>query len=363
MVKSLFSNSTRYAIQGALSVALLCLAAACRSEGDVDLASGQGGAHNAGVVNVYSGRHYDADRIVFDAFTEETGVKVNLIEAGGDALIERIDQEGSVSPADLFITADAGILWRAEQRGIFQAIDDPDLEASIPAQFRHPQGKWFGLTKRARIIIYNVDQGLPAGLKTYDDLADPAYRDMICVRSSSNIYNQSLLASRIAHMGGEAAEVWAKGVAANFARKPQGNDTSQIKAVAAGLCRLGIVNSYYLARFKGVTDPENAAIGEKVGALFPDQNGDGAHVNISGAGVTAHAPNAQNAVRLMNFLLREKTQQAFALANNEYPVVSGVAASGPIAALGSFAEDDLPAAALGENQAAAVRIFDRVGWP
>jgi len=351
----------------ALSAAtgVLSLLAAC---GDPQMGSenaqGEGGPSRpeAGEVNVYSGRHYDSDLILFDQFTDETGIKVNYIEAGGDALIERIAQEAEASPADLFITADAGILWRADQRGIFQETDNDALEARVPEQFRHPDGKWFGLSKRARIVIYNKEMGLPEGLETYEDLADPAYRGMICVRSSSNIYNQSLLASIIAHDGAEKAEEWAAGVVANFARKPQGNDTSQIEAVAAGLCRLGVVNSYYTARYIGSDDAAMAAIGDKIELFFPNQEGRGAHVNVSGAGVTKHAPNADNAEKLIAFLLRDESQAAFARGNNEYPIVAGVPAEGPIAAYADFVEDDLPASTLGENQPEAVRIFERVGW-
>ncbi|MEZ5893034.1 MAG: Fe(3+) ABC transporter substrate-binding protein [Parvularculaceae bacterium] len=316
-----------------------------------------------GEVNVYSGRHYDSDLILFDQFTEETGIKVNLIEAGGDALIERLAQEAEASPADIFITADAGMLWRAEQRGVFRALPDAAFAERVPAQFRHPDGKWFGLSKRARIVIYNKEMGLPEGLKTYADLADPAYKGMICVRSSSNIYNQSLLAAIIAHEGVEKAEAWARGVAANFARKPQGNDTTQIEAVAAGICRLGVVNSYYTARYIGAEDKKSAEIGDKIELFFPDQDGRGAHVNISGAGVTAHAPNPENAEKLIGFLLRDDSQRAFARGNNEYPVVEGVPAEGPIAAYADFKADVLPAPMLGEHQADAVMIFDRVGWP
>lgn len=320
-------------------------------------------AASAGIVNVYSGRHYDADIAIYDAFTKETGVKVNVIEAGGDALIERLAQEGAASPADIFMTADAGVLWRAQSRDVLKPIDNAVLQARIPEQFRDSEGRWFGLSKRARIVIYNKDMGLPEGFSEYADLADPAYRGMICVRSSSNVYNQSLLASRIAHFGAEAAEDWARGVKENFARNPQGNDTSQIEAVAAGLCRLGVVNSYYVARYIGASDKSAAAIGDKIGVLFPDQNGIGAHVNISGAGVAKHAANEANAIALLEFLTTDAAQRAFALGNNEYPVVATVAAEGPITALGSFKADDLPVAALGENQALAVDIFDRVGWP
>lgn len=352
--------SMRFArISGAVFILAAGLVAACSPE-----ATESGPSRViTGDVNVYSGRHYDSDIAIYDAFTDETGIRVNVIEAGGDALIERIAREAAASPADLFITADAGILWRADQRGVFRETNSDALETRVPVQFRHPQGKWFGLSKRARIVIYNKDMGLPEGLETYADLADPAYEGMICVRSSSNIYNQSLLASRIAHHGMEAAEAWARGVVANFARRPQGNDTSQIEAVAAELCRVGIVNSYYVARYIGSDDPARAAIGEKVGVLFPDQGGNGAHVNISGAGVTAHAPNAENAEALLEFLLRDETQSAFAQGNNEYPVVASVAPSGPVAALGDFVADDLPVSALGEHQREAVEIFDRVGWP
>ena len=341
-----------------LSGAALLLAA-CGGGGEEDGA----GVQDAGEVNVYSGRHYDSDIALFDAFTEETGVAVNVIEAGGDALIERLAQEGETSPADLFITADAGILWRADQRGLLRGLDNAELEARVPAQFRHPEGKWFGLAKRARVIVYNREEGLPEGLADYADLADPAYEGMICVRSSSNIYNQSLLAAIIAHNGEDAAEAWARGVAGNFARRPQGNDTAQIEAVAAGLCRVAIVNSYYVARFIGTDDAEKAAIGDRIGVLHPDQDGFGTHVNISGAGVAVHAPNAENAQKLIEYLLRDDVQTGFALGNNEYPIVVGAAPAGPIASLGEFREDDLAVAALGENQPLAVQIFDRVGWP
>ncbi len=352
--------------RAALIGAMALTAAACGEatrEADVSPGTDDTPSQQAGEVNVYSGRHYDSDIILFDTFTEETGIKVNVIEAGGDALIERIAREGDASPADLFITADAGILWRGDQRGIFRSNDNEALKARVPAQFRHPEGKWYGLSKRARIIIYNREMGLPEGFNAYDDLAAPANAGTICVRSSSNIYNQSLLASIIAHEGEAAAEDWARGVVANFARKPQGNDTSQIEAVAAGLCRLGIVNSYYVARFVGSDDADKAAIGDKLGVLFPDQSGRGTHINISGAGILAHAPNAANAETLLEFLLRDESQQAFAIGNNEYPVVASVAPSGPVAALGSFRADNLPVAALGANQHAAVQIFDRVGWP
>lgn len=315
-----------------------------------------------GEVNVYSGRHYDSDLEVFAAFTRQSGIKVNVIEAGGDELIERLAREGSASPADMFITADAGILWRAESRGLFRPLTDEKIFSRVDPHFRDPDGLWIGVAKRARVIVFDKAKGLPEGVATYEDLAKPAYKGMICARPSSNIYNQSLLAAIIAHDGAEKAEAWAKGVVGNFARAPEGNDTTQIEAVAAGQCRLAIVNSYYVARYLDPSDKQKFAIGKKIGVLHPNQATTGTHVNISGAGVLAHAPNAQNAEKLIAFLLSEEAQKDFARGNNEYPIAAGVAPEGPITSFGAFREDDLAMSALGENQAEAIRIFDRAGW-
>jgi iron(III) transport system substrate-binding protein len=319
-------------------------------------------AARTGDVNVYSARHYDSDRILFDDFTCRTGVRVNLIEADGDALIERLSREGEASPADLFITADAGILWRAQSRDLFRPIGDEAIIARTPAQLRHPGRFWVGLSKRARLLIYSKEAGAPAGLQSYRDLAKPEFRGKVCARSSSNVYNQSLLASIIAHEGVAAAEAWAKGVVGNFAREPQGNDTSQIEAVAAGLCGIAIVNSYYVARYLDPSDKAKFEIGKKIGVIFPEQESRGTHVNISGAGVARHAPHPESAEKLIAFLLEDASQIAFARGNNEYPVVEGLKPQGPIAKLGAFKADSLGAAKLGENQNAAVRIFDRAGW-
>lgn len=348
-----------------VAIAALILVAACGQK----TPSGASSAPNpapvaqaAGEVNVYSGRHYDSDIAIFDAFTAETGIKVNVIEAAGDALIERLALEGAASPADLFITADAGMLWRAKSRGVLRPMEDGAVLARAPEHFRDPQGEWVGVSKRARVIVYNKEAGLPDGLDTYDDLADPSLRGTICVRSSTNVYNQSMLAAIIAHQGRDAALRWAKGVVANFARAPEGNDTAQIEAAAAGLCRLAVVNSYYIARYVGTGDAAKDAIGAKIGVLFPNQETTGTHVNVSGAGVTRHAPNAANAEKLLAYLLRDEVQAQFALGNNEYPVVAGVPAAGPVARFGVFREDDLAMAALGENQAEAVKVFDEAGW-
>jgi iron(III) transport system substrate-binding protein len=319
-------------------------------------------AAQAQELNIYSSRHYDTDQALYDGFTEETGIAVNLIEAGADELIARLVAEGGNSPADLLITVDAGRLWRADQEGLFQPVSSEVLEERIPGYLQHPDNHWFAFSKRGRVIVYNVADGAPEGLDSYEDLADPAYQDMVCIRSSSNIYNQSLLASIIETEGAEAAEAWAEGVVANFARDPQGNDTAQLRAVAAGECPLGIVNTYYVGRLLGSDDADDRAVGEQLGIIFPNQGDRGTHVNVSGAGVLAAAPNPEAAIAFLEYLTTEAAQTYFASGNNEYPVVEGVEVPGPIASFGTFDEDSVNANALGANNAEAVRIFDRVGW-
>ena len=312
------------------------------------------------VVNVYSARHYDTDMAMYERFTEETGIKVNLIEGSSDALIERIKSEGQFSPADMLITVDAGRLWRAEKEGIFQPVDSAVLSERIPAHLRHPEGEWFGLSKRARVIAHKKDMALPAGFGTYEALADEAFRGQVCMRSSGNIYNLSLMASLIDAHGAEAAEAWAKGVVANFARTPQSNDTGQLKAVASGECTITIANTYYLGRLMASTKPEDKALMANLEIVFPNQDGRGTHVNISGAGVTKYAPNRENAIRFLEYLTSDFAQRLFAEGNNEYPI-SGPT-TGPVAALGEFKRDDLNVSVLGENQTEAVKVYDRAGW-
>ena len=312
------------------------------------------------VVNVYSARHYDTDMAMYERFTEETGIKVNLIEGSSDALIERIKSEGQFSPADMLITVDAGRLWRAEKEGIFQPVDSAVLSERIPAHLRHPEGEWFGLSKRARVIAHKKDMALPAGFGTYEALADEAFRGQVCMRSSGNIYNLSLMASLIDAHGAPAAEAWAKGVVANFARTPQSNDTGQLKAVASGECTITIANTYYLGRLMASTKPEDKALMANLEIVFPNQDGRGTHVNISGAGVTKYAPNRGNAIRFLEYLTSDFAQRLFAEGNNEYPI-SGPT-TGPVAALGEFKRDDLNVSVLGENQTEAVKVYDRAGW-
>jgi iron(III) transport system substrate-binding protein len=343
---------------GLVAAVSLGTLAACSSEPEVP---GEGAAKAAaGEINIYSSRHYDTDLALYEDFTKATGIKVNRIEADADALIERIQSEGEFSPADLLITVDAGRLWRAEEAGILGSVDSPVLKERLPDHLRHPDGLWFGLSTRARIIIYNKAKGAPQGLANYADLADPKFKGQICMRSSSNIYNISLLSSIIAHKGAAEAEKWAKGVVANFKRAPEGNDTSNIDAVAAGECGISLVNTYYLARYAG--DPEKKAVFDAVGVIFPDQAGTGTHVNISGAGLVKTAPNRANAIKFLEYLTEEKAQRYFADGNNEYPAAKGLAANSAVEQLGTFKPDTLNAATIGKGQAEAVKIFDRAGW-
>ena len=337
-----------------LAVALVALILAAAPTAEAEATSAEE------VVNVYSARHYDTDLALYDRFLETTGVRVRLIEGGSDALIERLANEAEFSPADVLITVDAGRLWRARQRGVLQAVESPVLTARVPAHLRDADGYWFGLSKRARVVVYNKAAGLPEGVERYEDLAAESLRGQVCMRSSGNIYNVSLLASLIAHSGDAAAEAWAHGVVANFRRPPQGNDTAQLRAVAAGECGVSIANSYYLGRLLGAEAEADRAVAAAIGVLFPNQADRGAHVNISGAGVARHAPHRANAVRFLEYLTSDFAQRLFAEGNNEYPVVG--AATGPIATLGAFHEDTLPATLLGSHQASAAKVFDRAGW-
>ncbi len=314
------------------------------------------------VLNIYTSRHYQTDEALYQAFTEATGIEINRLEGKDDALIERVRSEGANSPADILITVDAGRLWRAEQAGLFQEVASPLLEARVPAHLRHPEGRWFGFSQRARMIFYNKDLVSAGAIGSYEDLADPKWRGLVCIRSSSNIYNLSLLASLIAAHGEDMAEAWAGAVVANFARPPQGGDTDQIRAVAAGECGIAVANSYYFARLLGSAKAADREAAQGLGVVFPNQDGRGTHINISGAGVLAHARHKAAAIRFLEFLTSETAQRIFADGNNEYPVVAELAPAPALAALGEFKRDPLQVSRLGAKQAAAQRIFDRVGW-
>jgi len=314
-----------------------------------------------GEVNLYSSRHYDTDERLYSDFEEATGITVNRIEGEADELIARLSAEGANSPADVFLSVDAGRMWRADQAGVLSPVSSEVLDARIPAALRHPDGHWFGLSTRARMIFFDKDV-VAEPLETYADLADPKFNDMICIRSSSNIYNQSLLGAIIAHDGAEAAEAWAAGVKANMARDPQGGDTDQLRGVVSGECAIAVANSYYFARglagdVKGLTEGI-----QRLGWVFPNQDSTGTHVNISAGAVAAHAPNRENAIAFLEYLASDQAQEYLAAGNNEYPVVQGVSRVGALEQLGDFTADDLNLSALGENQPRAQEIFNKVGW-
>lgn len=320
------------------------------------------GAAAADEVNLYSARHYDSDERIYEAFTDKTGIEVNLLEGDSDQLIERIKREGMASPADVMMTVDAGRLWRAEQDGIFQGIESEILAERLPEAMRHPEGKWFGFSQRARAIFYNRDNFDPSRIDSYEDLADPAFEGQVCIRSSNNIYNQSLLASMIEHHGEEGAEAWAQGVVDNMARDPEGGDTDQIRGAANGVCDLAVANHYYYVRLLKSEDEADREAADKVGILFPNQEGRGTHINVGGAGVVEGAPNRESAIKFLEFLSSDEAQEIFASGNNEFPVVEGVNLDPILESWGDFKKDDLNISILGENNPEAVRIFDRVGW-
>ncbi len=320
------------------------------------------GSDAGDVVNVYSHRHYEADQILFDRFTEVTGIRVNVVTASADELITRLENEGEASPADMLITVDAGRLHRAKTRGLLQSVTSSVLEANVPDHLRDRDGQWWGLTQRARVLAFHRERVDSTQLSTYEALAEAAWNDRVLIRSSENVYNQSLLASIIANDGEDGAAAWAEGMVENMARTPSGGDTDQVTAVAAGAGDVAVVNTYYIARLVESTDAEERRIVSQIGVFFPNQGDRGTHVNVSGAGVTRHARNVENAVTLLEFLTGEEAQGIFAEANQEYPVNPGVPWSSTLLAWGDFRADTLDLTLLGELNDAAVRIADRAGW-
>lgn len=314
------------------------------------------------IVNVYNARHYGSDEILWKGFTSQTGIRVNVVEGTHDELIQRLIAEGENSPADVLITVDAGRLAFAAAKGVLQPVTTPRLEQNVPAHLRHPEGLWWGLAMRARILVYARDRVDPARLQRYEDLADPQWRGRVLVRSSTNIYNISLVGAILAANGPEKTEEWCRGLVANLARPPQGGDTDQIEAVAAGVGDVAIVNSYYFARLLASEKPEQRAIAEKIGVVFPNQYDRGTHVNISGGAVIRHAPHRDNAVALLEYLVTPEAQRYFADVSLEYPVNPEVPPHPVLQQLGSFRQDTLSAARYAELADQAVRIMDRCGW-
>jgi iron(III) transport system substrate-binding protein len=315
------------------------------------------------VLNLYSSRHYQTDEALYAGFTKRTGVRINRLEAGEDALIERIRNEGARSPADVLVTVDAGRLWRAEQLGFFQPVKSAVLDSRIPAAYREPGGLWFGFSLRARLIAYNRLKVKSDELQNYEDLADAKWKGRICMRSSTNMYNLSLMGALIEHLGEAKAEDWARAVRTNLAHDPKGGDTDQLKSVAAGECDVTISNQYYYARLARSTRADERSVAEKVGVVFPNQKSWGTHVNVSGAGVLKHAPNRDAAVRFLEYLAGDEAQRYFAEGNNEWPAVSAVKPANPVlASFGTFKQDAINVAVLGRNQSASQKLYDRVAW-
>jgi len=315
------------------------------------------------VLNLYSSRHYQTDEALYTNFTKATGIKINRIEGGEDPLIERIRNEGQRSPADVLITVDAGRLWRAEQLGLFQPVKSATLESRIPANLREPGGLWYGFSTRARVIAYNKAKVKPDEVRNYEDLADPKWKGRVCMRSSTNVYNLSLLGALIEHLGEANAEAWAKGVRANLAQEPKGGDTDQLKAVAAGQCDVTVSNQYYYARLLRSDKADERQIGERIGVVFPNQSTWGTHVNISGAGVLKNAPHRAAAIKFLEYLASEEAQRYFADGNNEWPAVANVKVDNAVLKnLGEFKRDQINVAVLGKNQPSSQKVYDRVAW-
>ena len=344
----------------AVSGAIAGLLAACSPSTPE---AGESTADAPRVVNVYSARHYRSDAAVYAAFTETTGIEINLIEASGDQLIERVRADGARSPADVIITVDAARLHRAEEAGLFAQTDFSEFTAGVPDYLVDPDGYWVGFAERSRVIAYSNLRVQPGEITAYEDLADPRWEGRVCVRESGNAYNQSLLASIIARSGEDAAEAWAAGIVNNMARPPQGGDITQIIGVAAGDCDVAITNHYYYALMTQSGDVANRAAAEAVTLLFPNQDSSGAHINISGAGIAVNAPHPDEARELIAFFFSDTAQRMFAEMTNEIPVMPDVDWENPtLEAMMPFVADERNVSELGDHNATAQRIFDRVGW-
>jgi len=316
----------------------------------------------ADTLNIYSARQEALIKPLLDRFSNETGVEVNLVTGSGDALITRLTREGRNSPADVLLTSDAGRLYRARQAGVLQPVSSDALTAAVPENLRSPDNLWYGLSVRARVLIIAPERVNTDELQDYEDLADPQWKGRICVRSSGNIYNQSLVAGMLAQKDRAQTQAWLDGFVRNFARPPQGGDRDQIKAVAAGQCDVALVNSYYFGAMLQSDNEEERRAAEQVELLWPNQSNRGVHINISGAGVIRASEQPDLARELIEFLVREDSQQWYAETNNEYPVRDSVSPSRLLQSWGDFKADDLDVSELGRLNAQAVMAMDRANW-
>lgn len=316
-------------------------------------------------VNIYTSRHYDADNLLYEQFTKKTGIKVNIISGKGSALVERLKAEGINSPGDVFFTVDAGNLANFQKQGFLQSIQSEIIKQSVPVELRGENDEWVAVAKRARVIFYNPELVSEGEIKdiNYEDLASDVWKNGVAIRSSSNMYNQSLVSSLISNLGIDETEKWAKGLVSNFARKPQGNDRSQIMAVANKEASIAIANTYYIGIMlsgKGGKEQLNAA--QKVKIAFPNQNNRGAHINVSGGGVLKHSPNRENAEKFLEFLLSKEAQVHIVNNTFEYPVLESVKPHPIIESFGDFKMDKTSIADFGKYNPEAVKLMDRVSW-
>ncbi len=314
------------------------------------------------VLNLYSARHYQSDDLLYAEFTRQTGIKVNQIQAGDEALLERLRSEGKASPADVILLVDAARLWKAQTEGLFQPAKSAALSKALPAKMQ-ADDLWFGFTTRARLIVYDKAKIKPGQITGYDDLAKPEFKGMVCTRSGTHPYMLSLLASIVEHQGESKAQAWANGVVANLARTPRGGDTDQIRGVMSGECAVALTNSYYLVRLLKSNKAEERAGAQALGVVWPNQSTTGTHINVSGGGVARYAPNPDNARRFLEFLASPQAQAQLANANNEWPAVMNIRIDNPeLEGLGKFKADAISIGAIGKRQPTAARIIDRAGW-
>jgi iron(III) transport system substrate-binding protein len=321
------------------------------------------------VLNIYSARHYPSDEALYSGFTKATGIRLQRVDADDAGILSRLKAEGAASPADVVLLVDASRLWRAQVDGLFKPVKSKVLEAAVPAQLRakaDDEGTaWFGFSTRARVVVYDKISIKKDDVDTYEELADPKHKGKLCIRSGSHPYNLSLFGAMLEHSGAEATEAWLKGMVGNMARAPKGGDTDQIKAVASGECGIAVTNTYYLARLMRSSNPDDKAVAERVGVVFPNQASWGTHMNVAGAGVAKHSKNAANAVRFLEYLASPEAQNHFANGNNEWPVVPGLALDNPaLKAMtgGSFKSELIPISAVGMNQVKVQQMLDRVGF-
>jgi len=341
----------------------------CASSGQPETTSPQNptdkkseAAESAGEVNIYTARHYEVDEVLYDKFTEKTGIKVNVVKGKAEELIERMKREGEKTPADLFITVDGGVLNNAKQNDLLQPVESDVLNQQVPEQFRDVDNHWIGLSTRARVIAYAKDRIKPEQLSTYEDLASDQWKGKVLVRSSSSLYNQSLVASLIELNGEQQTQEWAQGIVNNMAREPEGGDRDQAKAIVAGLGDVAIMNTYYYGLMLNSKDPEEVKVAEQVALFFPNQETTGTHLNISGAGLSKYSKNKENAIKLIEYLTAPEAQAITASENFEFPVNPEAEKPEVIKSWGEFKAQDLDFAKLGDHNKTATEIMNKVGW-